>query len=111
MAPMLTRMNGCAVCRVPLKRACRAVRILSEAGLRPQVIFSVMRHNAAQVESMPKLAEELGAASLKYNIIQPTARGEKLHETQETLSVQELIRLGRKMEMELAPATPVKLYI
>ncbi len=85
--------------------ACRAVRVLSEAGLRPQVIFSVMRHNAHQAELMPGLAEELGAASLKFNIIQPTARGEKMHETQETLSVQELLELGRKVEMELAPAT------
>jgi SynChlorMet cassette radical SAM/SPASM protein ScmF len=90
--------------------ACRAVRVLSEAGLRPQVIFSVMRHNAHQAGLMPKLAEELGAASLKYNIIQPTARGEKLHEAQETLSVQELLQLGRKVEMELAPVTPVKLF-
>ena len=90
--------------------ACRAIRILSEAGLRPQVIFSVMRHNAHQAELMPKLAEELGAASLKYNIIQPTARGEKLHEAEGTLSIEELIKLGRKVEMELAPATPLKLY-
>jgi SynChlorMet cassette radical SAM/SPASM protein ScmF len=90
--------------------ACRAVRILSEAGLRPQIIFSVMRHNTHQAEGMPRLAEELGAASLKYNIIQPIARGEKLRDTQETLGVQELLQLGHKVEMELAPATPVKLF-
>ena len=74
--------------------ACRAVRILSEAGLRPQVIFSVMRHNAHQVELMPKLAEKLGAASLKYNIIQPTARGEKLHEAEETLECGGIAPIG-----------------
>jgi hypothetical protein len=31
-----------------------------------------------RVEQVIRLAEELGAASLKFNIVQPTARGEKL---------------------------------
>lgn len=90
--------------------SCQAVRVLADAGLRPQVIFSVMEHNARQAEAMVRLAEELGAASLKYNIVQPTARGEKLHEMHETLDVAALIALGRRVEMELAPASPVKLY-
>ena len=89
--------------------ACQAVRTLADADLRPQIIFSVMRHNAHQAEAMPALAEKLGAASLKYNIVQPTARGEKLHEADGTLGVEELLTLGRKVDMELAPKTPVKL--
>ncbi len=88
----------------------RAVRVLSEAGLQPQVIFSVMRHNFHQAERMPKVAEELGAASLKFNVVQPTARGEKLHAAEETLSIEELIRLGNKVERELAPATRLRLF-
>ena len=88
----------------------QAVRNLVAAGIRPQVIFSVMRGNAEQVDAIVAMAEELGAASLKFNIIQPTARGEKLHEAQETLDVAELIALGRHVEQELAPKSKMKLF-
>jgi len=90
--------------------ATRAVRLLAEAGLRPQMIFSVMRYNADQVEAVIRLAETLGAASLKFNVVQPTARGEKLAEADQTLSVAELIALGRRVEYELAANTPLKLF-
>lgn len=89
--------------------ACRAVRHLAAAGIRPQIIFSVMRKNVGQLEAMVRLAEELGAVSLKFNVVQPTARGETLHESQETLSIGELIALGRHVESELAPTTRLKL--
>lgn len=90
--------------------ALQAVRNLAAAGIRPQVIFSLMRGNAGQVDAMARLAEDLGAASLKYNVVQPTARGEKLHENRETLGIADLIRLGRHVEKELAPATRLKLF-
>lgn len=89
--------------------ACAAVRCLAAAGIRPQIIFSVMRSNVGQVEAMVRLAEQLGAASLKFNVIQPTARGERLHQADETLSIEELIALGRQVDMALAPATPLRL--
>jgi SynChlorMet cassette radical SAM/SPASM protein ScmF len=90
--------------------ALQAVRNLAAAGLRPQVIFSVMRHNAHQLEAVTRLAVELGAGSVKYNLIQPTARGEKLHQADEVLSVKELIDLGRFVELELARVTPIRLF-
>ena len=52
----------------------------------------------------------LGAASLKFNVVQPTARGEKLHEIQETLNIADLIELGRYVEQELAPKTKLKIF-
>ena len=88
----------------------RAVRILAEAGLRPQIIFSLMRHNAGQVEAMVRFAEQLGAASVKFNIIQPTARGEKLHDADATLSIAELIAIGHHVERELTRATKLRLF-
>lgn len=88
----------------------RAVRILAEAGLRPQIIFSVMRHNAAQVEMIIRLAEQLGAASVKFNVIQPTARGASLHDANATLSIAELIAIGNRVERELASTTKLRLY-
>lgn len=86
----------------------RAVSHLVDAGLRPQIIFTVMRRNAGQVDAIVDLAEELGAASVKFNVVQPTARGERLHEGQETLSVAELIELGRYVERDVAPRTRLR---
>ena len=86
----------------------QAVRNLVAAGIRPQVIFTVMSGNSGQVDAMVRMAEELGAGSLKFNVVQPTARGEKLHENRETLSIADLIALGRHVEQELAPRTKMK---
>jgi SynChlorMet cassette radical SAM/SPASM protein ScmF len=88
----------------------QAVKNLVAAGIRPQVIFSVMRGNAGQVDVVVRLAEELGAASVKFNVVQPTARGEKLHEALETLNVAELIELGRRVELELAPKSSLRVF-
>jgi len=80
----------------------RAVKILVESGTRPQIIFTVMRNNAHQLEAAIRMAEELGAASIKFNVVQPTARGEKLHQAQHTLTIAEVIELGRRVELEFA---------
>jgi len=90
--------------------SCQAVSNLVAAGIRPQVIFSVMRSNAGQVDAMVRMTEDLGAASLKFNVVQPTARGEMLHENQETLNIAALIELGRHVEKELAPKTKLKIF-
>jgi SynChlorMet cassette radical SAM/SPASM protein ScmF len=87
----------------------RAVRYLVAAGIRPQVIFSLMRKNVGQLEAMVRMVEELGAGSLKFNVVQPTARGQNMHASRETLSIGELIELGRHVEKELAPTTRLTL--
>ncbi len=89
----------------------QAVRTLVAAGIRPQVIFTVMRANAGQVDAIVRMAEELSADSVKFNVVQPTARGEKLHENQETLPIADLIKLGRHVEEELAPKAKLKALI
>ena len=92
------------------KAAQQAVLNLVAAGIRPQVIFAIMRGNARQVDEVVRMAEELGASSVKFNLVQPTARGEKMHEAQETLNVAELVELGRHVELELAPKTKLRLF-
>lgn len=87
----------------------RAVSQLAATGSRPQVIFSLLRKNADQVEAVIRMVEKLGAHSLKFNVVQPSARGQRLHESEETLSIRELIELGRHVENDLAPATRLKL--
>ena len=88
----------------------RAVTSLVAVGIRPQLIFTVMRRNAGQVDAILGLAEELGAASVKFNVVQPTARGEKLHDVQKTLNVTEIIALGRHVEQMLAPRTRLRVF-
>lgn len=88
----------------------QAVRNLVAAGIRPQVIFSVMRRNVGHVDAMVRMVEELGAASLKFNVVQPSARGEKLHADRETLDIAELIDLGRHVDRELSPKTQLKIF-
>lgn len=90
--------------------ATRAVINLAGAGVETQVIFSVMKSNAHQVEDIIALAEQLGAGSVKFNIIQPTARGEKLHADEQALSVADYIQIGRRVENELAPRAKLQLY-
>ncbi len=90
--------------------ACAGIRVLAGAGLSPQVIFSVMRKNAHQVDAIVELAESLGAGSVKFNVVQPTARGEKLHEREQTLGIAELIAIGRHVDTVLSRKTPLRLH-
>ena len=88
----------------------RGVRLLVESGTRPQIIFSVMKGNVHHVDAIVGLAEELGAESVKYNLVQPTARGEKMHEAAAVLTVPELIELGRHVENGLASSTKLRIF-
>jgi len=85
------------------------IRNLVDAGLRPQMIMTIMRHNKEQMEPIVRLAEGVGCGSVKFNIVQPTARGEKLHESGETLSIEELVNLGKWVENNLSNSTNLKL--
>ena len=92
------------------ERACTGLRNLAAAGIRPQVIFSLMPHNAGQIDAVIRLAESLGAGSVKFNVIQPIERGEALHERRQHLGVAELIALGRKVEGEWTGQTRLRLF-
>ena len=88
--------------------ALRAVRLLAERELSPQVIFSLMRANAAELPALIDLAAELGAGTVKVNVVQPTARGAGLYEAGAALPLPEVIALGRRVMTELAPAAPIE---
>jgi SynChlorMet cassette radical SAM/SPASM protein ScmF len=89
--------------------ALQGIRNLVAAGIRPQVIMTLMRRNVDQLEDVVRLAESLGAASVKFNIVQPTARGVKMHEAGETLGIRELIDLGQRIENHLARSAKIRL--
>lgn len=92
------------------EQAKQAVKNLVAVNIRPQIIMSIMRCNVDQIEAMVRLAEELGASSVKFNIIQPTGRGEIIHNGTNGLEVPELIRLGRWVDSDLAASTKLNLH-
>ncbi len=89
--------------------ACEGIKNLVRVGIKPQIIMSVMRRNKHQIKSVIKLAEDIGAASVKFNPVQPTARGDIMHEAMETLSIEELIKLGDWVENDLSFSTSLRL--
>ena len=88
----------------------RGIGHLVGAGIRPQVIMSIMRRNVDQMEPLVRLAERLGAGSVKFNPVQPTARGEKMHQAGETLSIDRLVALGHWVEHTLSRSTGIPLF-
>ena len=88
--------------------ALQGIRNLVAAELRPQVIMTVMRHNKDQMEPMVRLAERMDAGSVKFNIVQPTARGEKMHDSGEALDIEELVELGDWVESTLSASTNLR---
>lgn len=90
--------------------AVRGTENLVAAGLKPQIIMTLTRRNFHQAEAIVRLAEKLGAGSVKYNLLQPHARALQMIEAGEALPIEALIRLGHKVENELATATRLRLY-
>jgi SynChlorMet cassette radical SAM/SPASM protein ScmF len=90
------------------EQALAGVRTLVAAGVHPQIIMTIMRHNHHQMEAMVRLAEALVCGSVKFNLVQPTARGEQMHTAGETLGIAELVALGRWVETTLAPTAKIR---
>ncbi len=90
--------------------ALEGIRNLVRAGLKPQVIMSVMKRNRDHMEPVIHLAESLEAGSVKFNPVQHIGRGERLHEAKETLPIEELVELGRWLENTLFASTILPLY-
>jgi SynChlorMet cassette radical SAM/SPASM protein ScmF len=92
------------------ENAKEGVRNLVKVGLNPQIILTVMRRNKDQMENVVRLAESLGAGSVKFNLMHPIERGEKMHEAEEALTIEELVKLGRWVETTLSDSTNLRLF-
>lgn len=97
-------VDGC------FEAALEGIRNLVTVGIRPQVIMTIMRRNRDQIEQVVRLAERLGAGSVKLNILQPTARGERMHKAGQTLTIEELVHIGQWVEKDLSATTGIELY-
>jgi SynChlorMet cassette radical SAM/SPASM protein ScmF len=90
-------------------RASRGVRTLVEAGIRPQVIMAVADQNKHEIAELAKYAQGLGAGSVKYNFVTPTARGEQMEKEGGTVTVEEQIRLSDWIHRELQKELKIEL--
>jgi SynChlorMet cassette radical SAM/SPASM protein ScmF len=90
--------------------ALEGVHSLVDAGLKPQIIMTLMRRNIDQAREMISFAKSLGAGTVKFNIIQPTARGKAMYQQGEALTIQELIHLGEIMENELSKSAQIGVF-
>lgn len=84
------------------EQAVRGVRFAVGAGIKTQIIMTLMRRNVGEIESLVALGERLGVASVKLNILQPTARGRTLFDQGECLTIEELVSLGSMIEKEMS---------
>lgn len=90
-------------------QAVQGIRNLLDAGLKVQLILSLMDKNVDQVRAMVAFAESLGVDSLKFNVVQPTSRGRAMKKSGAALSVQQILSLGEQVEKEIAPTTKLRL--
>ncbi len=88
------------------QKACQAVEHLASLALAPQIIFTLMRSNADQINDMAHLAKCLGASSVKFNIVQPVAKGKKCNPE---MTIDKIIETGRYVEKNLANKTALSL--
>lgn len=91
------------------KKAINGLKNLVSANISNQIIMTVMKKNVKQIEPMVHLAEELGVPSIKFNLVNPTARGKDMHDKGETLSIDDLIQTGKWIEQDLSKRTKVDL--
>ncbi len=90
--------------------AIAGIKNLVAAGLKPQIIMSIMKHNQPQILEMIDFAEKLGGGSIKFNIVMPTERGAQMHQQDETIPIAELIQLGAWMEKEVIPQAKIRVF-
>ena len=91
------------------EKACNAIRYLVEVGYRPQVIMSLYTDSIGEIEALVQMAENLGAGSVKFNLIQPTGRGALMKARGQVLDLQRQIELGRWVEDELQERVSIPL--
>jgi len=91
-------------------RSLAGINNLVEAGTKPQIIMSLMKQNKQEIEPLALLSQEIGAGSVKINLVDPTARGKKLHDSNETIPVKELIEIGDWVERDLSAKVGINLF-
>ena len=91
--------------------AVRGIENLVAAGFKPQIIMSVVRDNAIQIEGLIALAVRLGANSVKFNPVTPSGRGADIHRQGMGLSIDELLELTHRIRGPIQERHPIYLSV
>jgi len=91
------------------EKTCNAVEYMVEVGFHPQVIMSVHSGNVDEIEPLVRLAEKMKAGSVKFNLVQPTGRGETMTKRNQVLDIKGLIEIGKWVEKDLQKRTSIPL--
>lgn len=91
-------------------RAVAGVRHLAAAGLRPQVIMSLHNHNVDEITDLVAAAQDWGAGSVKFNLVQPAGRGEGMIQRGQVLDIKRMFALGKWVENELQQGVSIPLH-
>jgi len=86
------------------------IKNLVQRNVHTQIITCLNRKNLSHVNEIVKLAEDLGASSLKFNVINPIERGKTLLEKNMTLPIRTLIETGRWIEDKVAQKSTIKIF-
>jgi SynChlorMet cassette radical SAM/SPASM protein ScmF len=93
------------------ERTLAGIGHLVEAGYRPEIIMSLMRGNIGELEALLDLAAQIGAGSVKLNVVQPTLRGSALRESGEDLPITEILQLNQRLKNELQPRYELPIFL
>jgi SynChlorMet cassette radical SAM/SPASM protein ScmF len=88
----------------------KGIRVLVREGMRPQIIMTLYRGNRDKAEDLVRLAESAGADSVKFNLLQPIARGIRMSRTDQALTVPELLDFGEWVDRDLSGSSAVPVY-
>jgi SynChlorMet cassette radical SAM/SPASM protein ScmF len=83
--------------RGSFRKAVEGLQNLSAVGMEPQVIMTLQRQNRNEVPDLIQLCHELGANSLKINILQPCGRAVSAFERNVNLNLDELLRFQKDL--------------
>ena len=93
------------------KQTVKGIETLVSAGFQPELILTLQRVNYKELAKFFALAEDLGAGSVKLNILQPVLRGKKLLLEGEGLSVREILGISEAIETEYTKSTSLTIHL
>ncbi len=90
--------------------AVSGAELLTAEGISVQLIMSLVRENAADIEGVVDLARRIGTPSVKINPVNPVGRGGALTDRGETLQVEELLALSEWVERDLSDRNGIETF-
>jgi SynChlorMet cassette radical SAM/SPASM protein ScmF len=87
-------------------RAVAALRRLVARGVAAQVLCTLGRANAGEIDALLDLCADLGVGSFKLNFLAPMGRGAALHAAGAALPAAAVLAMARHVEEERGPGLP-----